>query len=134
MLGSLASGTTHIEHFLDGEDCLHTIDTLKNMGISIDQKGTHVTVKSDGFAQFQEPMTPLYFGNSGTTARLMLGILTGLPFHTIIYGDPFLTVRPMNRVIDPLTDMNAQIDGREQGMLLPLAIRGGDLKGIHYEL
>lgn len=134
MLGSLAEGTTRVENFLDGEDCLHTIDAFKSFGVKIEQTGTTVQIKSPGYNQFNEPKIPLYFGNSGTTARLMLGILSALPFHSIIYGDEYLTVRPMNRVTDPLRKMNAQIDGRKNGELLPLAIRGNELQGIEYKL
>src|SRR5699024_4147064 len=73
------------------------------------------------------------FGNSGTTARLMLGVLAGLPFHTTIYGDPSLTKRPMDRVRDPLRQMGAKIDGRDDGNLLPIAVRGQSLAGITFE-
>lgn len=134
MLGSLAKGTTKIENFLDGEDCLHTVDAFRKLGVSIEQDGTNVIITSDGFKAFQEPKEPLYFGNSGTTARLMMGILSGLPFHTVVWGDPHLTVRPMDRVVLPLRKMGAQIDGRGHGSYLPLAIRGKTLKGIDYEL
>lgn len=134
MLGSLAKGTTVIDNFLNGEDCLHTIEAFKNLGVSIEQTDTRVTIKSAGYQKFTESKVPLYFGNSGTTARLMLGILSALPFHSIVYGDKYLTVRPMSRVTTPLRKMDAQIDGREKGEYLPLAIRGQRLKGITYEL
>lgn len=134
MLGSIAKGTTKIENFLDGEDCLHTIDIFRKMGVSIEQDGTNVTIESEGYKAFQEPLEPLYFGNSGTTARLMLGILSGLPFHTVLHGDPYLTVRPMDRVVIPLRKMGAQIDGRNNGSFLPLAIRGQQLQGIEYDI
>src|SRR5699024_4752964 len=74
---------------------------------------------------------PLYFGNSGTTARLMIGLLAGLPFHTVGYGDPHLTERPMDRVGLPLKEIGANIDGRKNGTLLPSAIRGQQLLGIN---
>lgn len=134
MLGAIAEGTTVIENFLDGEDCLHTIDAFKCFGVQIEQKGTSVTIKSNGYTYFTEPKIPLYFGNSGTTARLMLGVLSTLPFHSIVYGDEYLTVRPMSRVTAPLRKMNAQIDGRKDGEFLPLAIRGQQLQGIEYKL
>lgn len=133
MFGSMAKGTTKITNFLDGEDCLHTIDAFESLGVSIVKDGTTVTIKSEGVAGFKEPLTPLYFGNSGTTARLMIGLLSGLPFLTIIYGDPYLTKRPMDRVIHPLLKMGASIDGRDNGNLLPLAIKGKSLSGICYE-
>lgn len=134
MLGALAKGTTRIDHFLDGEDCLHTIQIFKQLGVQIEQKGTNVTIQSDGFDAFQEPLAPLYFGNSGTTARLMLGLLCNLPFHTVLYGDAYLTVRPMDRVVIPLRKMGATIDGRKGGSYLPLAIRGDRLQGIDYRI
>ncbi|HLR41905.1 MAG TPA: 3-phosphoshikimate 1-carboxyvinyltransferase [Pseudogracilibacillus sp.] len=134
MLGSLAKGKTVITNFLDGEDCLHTIDIFRAFGVSIEQKGKTVTIESDGYAHFTEPKTPLYFGNSGTTARLMLGILSGLPLFTTLYGDPYLTVRPMERVLTPLSLMGASIDGRENGHYLPMAVRGKRLQSITYEL
>src|SRR5699024_1374367 len=134
MFGSLAKGKTVIENFLDGEDCLHTIEIFRKLGVSIERSGLSVEINSDGFDSFQEPLSPLYFGNSGTTARLMLGILAALPFYTVMYGDPFLTVRPMERVVTPLKQMGAQIDGRKNGKFLPLSTRGTVLKGIEYKL
>lgn len=134
MLGSLAKGTTVIKNFLEGEDCLRTINAFKALGVSIHQNKTTVTINSGGALKLTEPKIPLYFGNSGTTARLMLGILAGLPFLSTIYGDPYLTERPMDRVINPLLKMGVTIDGRQNKSLLPIAVRGGNLKGIHYEL
>src|SRR5690625_381904 len=134
MLGSLAKGETKISNFLDGEDCLHTVAIFRQLGVIINQEGTDVTIRSEGYGNFVEPKEPLYFGNSGTTARLMLGILSALPFHSVLYGDPYLTVRPMDRVVNPLRKMGAQIDGREGGSYLPLAIRGTSLKGIDYQI
>lgn len=134
MLGSLAKGRTRIDNFLDGEDCLHTIDIFKQFGVEIEQDGSRVLIESEGFQAFKEPLEPLYFGNSGTTARLMLGILCSLPFHTVLYGDPYLTIRPMDRVTTPLRKMGANIDGREEGSFLPLAIRGSQLQGITYKI
>ncbi|HLQ97512.1 MAG TPA: 3-phosphoshikimate 1-carboxyvinyltransferase [Candidatus Dormibacteraeota bacterium] len=134
MFSSIAKGTTTITNFLDGEDCLHTIDSFRSLGVSIEVSGTTVTVTSNGPESLQEAKKPLYFGNSGTTARLMIGLLAGLPLLTMIYGDPFLTERPMDRVINPLKQMGANIVGRKQDTLLPLAIKGQQLTGIHYTL
>lgn len=134
ILGSLASGMTKVTNFLTSEDCLHTIQAFKSLGVSISREDTSLIIKSDGYNAFQEPLTPLYFGNSGTTARLMLGILAGIPFYSTIYGDPFLTERPMDRVIIPLKEMGVNVDGRKDGNFLPLSIRGGDLQGIQYTL
>lgn len=134
MFGSLAEGTTIINNFLNGEDCLRTIDAFKALGVSIEINGTNVTIKGKGVSALKEPKIPLYFGNSGTTARLMLGILAGLPFLSTVYGDPYLTERPMDRVINPLLKMGAVLDGRQHNSLLPIAIRGGNLNGIHYKI
>src|SRR5690625_631089 len=134
MLGSIAKGTSVVKNFLNGEDCLHTIDIFRNFGVQIEQDGNEVFINSSGIEAFNEPTVPLYFGNSGTTARLMFGILPALPFHTVIHGDPHLTIRPMDRVVQPLSLMGAKIDGRKNGSYLPIAIRGSKLTGIHYTL
>src|SRR5690625_1140494 len=134
MLGSLAEGKTEVKNFLTGEDCLRTINIFRQFGVTINLEGTDVTIKSPGVKSFKEPTEPLYFGNSGTTARLMFGILPALPFHTVIHGDPHLTIRPMDRVVQPLTLMVANIDGRNNGNYLPIAIRGTKLNSIHYTL
>lgn len=134
MFSSLAKGTSHITNFLPGEDCLHTIEIFEQFGVHITRDDTNVTVVSKGYEQFTEPKYPLYFGNSGTTARLMFGIIPALPFHSVLYGDPHLTIRPMDRVVNPLRLMGATIDGRENGSYLPIATRGTNLQGIHYEL
>lgn len=134
ILGSLANGVTKITNFLDGEDCLRTIHAFQSMGVPITQEGSTVTIHGKGFSALEEPKEPLYFGNSGTTTRLMLGILSGLNLFTTIYGDESLTKRPMDRVVNPLREMDATIDGRNDGKLLPLSIRGKKLRGIEYTL
>ncbi|MFP3490075.1 3-phosphoshikimate 1-carboxyvinyltransferase, partial [Staphylococcus sp. SIMBA_130] len=85
MFGSLANGITKITHFLDGEDCMRTVEAFREMGVSIDVHDTTLIIKSKGVKRLVEPDQPLDFGNSGTTTRLMLGILAGLPFFTTIY-------------------------------------------------
>lgn len=134
MLGSIAAGTTKISNFLDGEDCLRTIEIFRHFGVKIEQKETDVLITSKGYELFEEPKVPLYFGNSGTTARLMFGILSALPFYNSMYGDPHLTIRPMDRVVDPLTIMGAVVTGRREGKYLPLSTNATKLQGIHYEL
>lgn len=134
MIGSLAKGKTRIANFLNGEDCLRTIEIFKQFGVDIMIDNTDVVINSSGYNNFIEPNQPLYFGNSGTTARLMLGILAGLPFHTVVYGDKHLTERPMDRVVLPLRKMSAQIDGRKEGLFLPLAIRGKKLNSIDFKI
>ncbi len=134
ILGSMANGVTNVDNFLNGEDCMRTIRTFRALGVKIDHDHTSLIIHGKGVSGLQEPVIPLYFGNSGTTARLMLGVLAGLPFFSTVYGDTFLTKRPMDRVIDPLTDMGAIFDGREQGSMLPLSVKGGVLKGIDYTM
>lgn len=134
IFGSLAKGTTKVTHFLDGEDCMRTVNAFQAMGVSIDKQGSTLTIKGNGIEGLTEPVEPLYFGNSGTTARLMFGLLAGIPVFSTIYGDPSLSKRPMDRVGIPLGMMGASFDGREGGSLLPLSIRGKTLKGINYTL
>lgn len=134
IFGSLAKGQTKIRHFLDGEDCLRTIDAFRELGVDIERDGETILINSDGPSSFKEPKNPLYFGNSGTTARLLIGLFAGLPLFTTISGDASLSGRPMDRVILPLSKMNAKIYGRENARLLPLAIVGQDLKAIEYKL
>ena len=134
IFGSLAKGQTEIDHFLDGEDCLRTVDAFRQMGVDIEQQGESIVINSGGAESLTEPKAPLYFGNSGTTARLMIGLLSGLPLFTTIYGDASLSERPMDRVILPLSDMNATISGRSGAKLLPLAINGKELQAIQYTL
>ncbi|MBP1969604.1 3-phosphoshikimate 1-carboxyvinyltransferase [Virgibacillus natechei] len=134
MIGSLAQGTTHVSHFLDGEDCMRTVKAFRSMGVSIEHKETSLIIEGKGIAALKEPKEPIYFGNSGTTARLMLGLLAGFPFFTTVYGDPSLSNRPMDRVVSPLKQMDAIIDGRGDGNYLPLSIRGKMLNGINYAL
>jgi len=132
MFGALAEGTTTIEGFLPGADCLSTISCFRQMGIEIEQEGDRVTVTGKGWYGLQEPSRTLDVGNSGTTARLLAGILATQPFHTVMEGDESIAKRPMRRVVGPLREMGARIDGRKDGEFTPLSIRGGKLKGIQY--
>ncbi|QOT00542.1 3-phosphoshikimate 1-carboxyvinyltransferase [Brevibacterium sp. JNUCC-42] len=132
MFGALAEGTTRISGFLQGADCLSTIDCFSSMGVSIEREGDQVTVQGKGWFGLQEPNQKLDVGNSGTTIRLMSGILATQPFHCVVEGDESIAKRPMRRVIGPLRQMGAKIDGRKNGEFTPLSIRGGDLKGIQY--
>ncbi|MFB1098833.1 3-phosphoshikimate 1-carboxyvinyltransferase [Terribacillus sp. JSM ZJ617] len=132
IFGALAKGKTTVRHFLTGEDCLRTIDAFRALGVSIEQDGDTVIIDSAGKDSFTEPTVPIYFGNSGTTARLLLGVFAALPFHITAYGDASLTKRPMDRVVIPLRQMGAKINGREQGKYLPLAIDGQNLSALTY--
>jgi 3-phosphoshikimate 1-carboxyvinyltransferase len=132
MFGAIANGTTTISNFLAGEDCLSTIDCFRKMGVSITQNGSEVTVIGKGIEGLKEPTEILDVGNSGTTTRLLLGILAGCSFHACLIGDESIAKRPMGRVTKPLRQMGAKIDGREQGNYTPLSIRGGSLQAIDY--
>lgn len=134
ILGSMANGVTIVENFLQGEDCLRTVAIFEALGVTIEKQAESLIIHGKGTQALLEPDVPLYFGNSGTTARLMVGVLAGLPFFSTVYGDPHLTKRPMERVITPAEKMGATFDGRGDGRFLPLAIRGGGLKGINYTL
>nr|WP_194247194.1 3-phosphoshikimate 1-carboxyvinyltransferase [Brevibacillus borstelensis] len=133
MFGALAEGTTSIEGFLPGADCLSTISCFRKMGIEIEQDKDRVTVHGQGWYGLQEPSQHLDVGNSGTTIRLMAGILATQPFHSVMEGDESIAKRPMRRVIGPLRQMGAKIDGRKDGEYTPLSIRGGELQGISYQ-
>ncbi|MEC1719644.1 3-phosphoshikimate 1-carboxyvinyltransferase [Schinkia azotoformans] len=132
MFGSIAKGKTTVTGFLPGEDCLSTINCFRKMGVRITQTGEYVEIESDGINGLKEPKDILDVGNSGTTTRLMLGILATRPFHSVLIGDESIAKRPMGRVTNPLRQMGAVIDGRENGMYTPLSIRGGDTVGIQY--
>lgn len=134
MFGAIAKGTTTVEGFLLGEDCLSTIDCFRKLGVEIAVEGTNVTITSPGMDSWQEPKEVLYTGNSGTTTRLMLGILSGTKLHTVMTGDASIGKRPMRRVADPLRLMGAQIAGRENGQFTPLAIQGTTLHAIDYTM
>lgn len=135
MLGSLAEGTTHVEGFLEGEDALATLQTFRDMGVVIEgPEDGKVTVHGVGLHGLKAPAGSLYVGNSGTSMRLLSGILSGQKFDTELTGDESLTKRPMNRVAKPLAEMGATIDTAEEGRP-PLNIHGGSaLKGIHYDM
>jgi 3-phosphoshikimate 1-carboxyvinyltransferase len=135
MLGALAEGTTTITGFLEGEDCLATLRAFRAMGVPIDgPKQGWVTVHGVGLHGLRAPASPLDMGNSGTSMRLMSGILAGQAFDTVLTGDASLTRRPMRRVTEPLARMGAWIDATETGTA-PLRIHGGQrLTGIDYPL
>jgi len=132
MFSSLAEGVTKIYGFLPGADCLSTISCFRKMGIQIEQQDDQVTVYGKGWFGLEEPSEVLDVGNSGTTIRLMMGILSTQPFHSVLIGDSSIARRPMGRVAKPLRQMEAKIDGRLNGEYTPIAIRGGNLKGMEY--
>ncbi|HEY4554178.1 MAG TPA: 3-phosphoshikimate 1-carboxyvinyltransferase [Bacillaceae bacterium] len=132
MFGSIAHGTTRVYGLLTGEDCLRTISCFRQLGVPIKMNGDYAEIEGRGLEGLEEPDEVLDVGNSGTTIRLMLGILANLPFHVIIKGDASIAKRPMDRVTIPLRQMGASIDGRKNGNFTPISIRGGGLKGIEY--
>ncbi|MCF6134347.1 3-phosphoshikimate 1-carboxyvinyltransferase [Thermoactinomyces vulgaris] len=133
MLGALAEGVTEVEGFLPGKDCLGTLQCFEQMGVEIERLSpTSVRIHGRGIHGLKEPVAPLDVGNSGTTIRLMLGILAGAPFFSTVIGDDSISRRPMDRVVQPLRKMGARIEGRENGRYTPLAVKGGRLQGITY--
>ncbi len=134
MFGSIAEGKTTIHNFLMGEDCLSTVSCFQKLGVDIEINEQEVVIDGNGWDQLVEPAEILDVGNSGTTTRLIMGILAGRPFHSILIGDESIAKRPMKRVTEPLKLFGTNIDGRSNGNLTPLAIRGGNLTGIRYEL
>lgn len=134
MFGAMASGKTTVEGFLLGADCLSTISCFRKLGVSIDLNGDQVTISSEGAAGWKEPAAILDTGNSGTTTRLMLGLLAATNFHSVVAGDDSIAKRPMKRIVDPLRQMGADIRGRQNGHFTPLAIQGTKLSAINYTL
>ncbi len=133
MLGAISEGETVINGFLGGEDNLSTVGAFESLGIEIEKQGSNtLIIKGRGLYGLREAKDIIDVGNSGTTARLISGILSAIPFFTVITGDASLRARPMARVITPLREMGANISGRAHDSLLPLAITGGTLTGIEY--
>ena len=133
LIASMAEGITEIHNLLEGEDCLATCQALRSLHVRIDRVHTsHYLVHGNGKTGFREPENVLDMGNSGTGMRLLAGLLAGQPFLTILTGDDSLRNRPMNRIVEPLRMMGTLIDGRREANKAPLAIRGGNLKGICY--
>lgn len=130
MLGAIADGTTHIRGFLKGADCLSTIDCFRQMGIDIEVSDEVITVHGKGLHGLKAPQEILYTGNSGTTTRLLCGLLSAQPFDTDITGDSSICRRPMGRVTKPLSLMGADIENE----YCPLHIHGKKLKGINYNM
>ena len=132
MLNALATGQAHVTNYGPGADCASAISVLRGLGAPIEADGEGGYVVGDG--ELREPTDVLDAGNSGTVMRLMAGLLAGQSFLSILTGDASLRSRPMDRVITPLRQMGADIAGRSGNRLAPLAIRGGGLHGIRYEM
>lgn len=133
MLGAIANGTTSVRGFLRGGDNMATMGAFRSMGVRIDDDGETVVIQGKGLHGLSEPSDVIDCGNSGTTIRLITGLLAGQSFFSVVTGDQYLRKRPMKRVVEPLTRMGARILGRNQGSLAPLAISGGSLNAIGYE-
>ena len=132
MLGSLAKGTTEITHFLQGEDCLSTISCFRKLGIDIENDEKRILIHGKGLHGLTAPREILDCGNSGTTTRLLSGILSGQSFSSTLTGDASIQKRPMKRIIDPLSQMGASITSLRNNNCAPLTVEGKPLKGIHY--
>lgn len=133
MLAGIADGPSEIHFFSSSADCQSTLTCLKKLGIKIERKDEVVSIQGAGLAGLREPAGELDAGNSGSTMRMLAGILAGQPFRSVLVGDASLSRRPMKRVIDPLSRMGARIRSAGEG-LPPLEIEGGPLKSIRYEL
>lgn len=133
MFGAIAKGTTEITNFLQGADCLSTIRCFQNMGISIENTPEKILVHGNGLRGLKEPASVLDTGNSGTTTRLISGILAGQTFSSILSGDESLNSRPMARIMKPLNSMGAHITSINGNDCAPLQISPGALHGIHYQ-
>lgn len=132
MFGALARGTTSVTHFLEGADCLSTISCFQKMGIEIEKQDDKVLIHGKGLRGLNSPREILDAGNSGTTTRLIAGILAGQKFISELDGDASLRSRPMKRIMDPLNAMGADIRCRGKNNCLPLRIVGRPLTAIHY--
>jgi len=134
ILGALAEGTTCVEHLLESDDSFSTIEAFRKMGVSIQkEKSEKYLIKGVGLKGLSAPRQPLEMGESGTTMRLLLGVLAGQSFQTTLVAKESLARRPMLRVVSPLRQMGARVDGKDGGEYAPITIQGGDLQSIHYE-
>ena len=133
MFGALADGTTEITNFLQGADCLSTISCFQAMGVDIENGADRVLIHGAGLHGLKAPEKMLDVGNSGTTTRLISGILAGQSFTSTLNGDASIQKRPMKRIMDPLTQMGADIRSLNNNGCAPLEIHGGNLHGISYQ-
>ena len=133
ILGAIANGITTVRGFLRGEDNLATMAAFRAMGVQIDDDGQLLLIHGKGLHGLTEPSDVIDCGNSGTSIRLLTGLLAGQGFFSVLTGDQYLRKRPMKRIVDPLSRMGASILGRAKGSLAPLAINGGALNAIGYE-
>jgi 3-phosphoshikimate 1-carboxyvinyltransferase len=133
MIAAIAEGETRIRNYSTGADCHSTLECVRALGIGVEEQGSEVVVHGRGLAGLRPPAADLDAGNSGSTIRMLSGILAGQPFRTRIFGDESLSRRPMRRIIGPLTEMGARIRACDN-QYPPLEIEGGSLRPIHYDL
>lgn len=134
IFGAIAHGVTTVEGFLRGNDCISTLQCMRALGAKIDESGDRLIITGTGFEGLSEPGTVLDVGNSGTTIRLLSGLLSALPFYSVLAGDASVQGRPMDRVIRPLKKMGADLWGRDGDRYAPISIRGRKLHAIDYHL
>lgn len=135
MLASMAEGESRIRGFLPAEDTRRTMGMMLALGVDLTERSaTEILVRGRGMRAFEEPRDVIDAGNSGTSIRIGAGILAAQPFLSVVTGDQYLRRRPMGRIVTPLSRMGAAISGRRGNTLPPLCIRGGDLRGIRYEM
>jgi len=134
LLAAVARGRSRLSGLADGDDVARTRAALAAAGVRFRDSAGSLAVAGAGFGGLTEPEAVLDCGNSGTSIRLLTGLLAGRPFHSVLTGDASIIRRPMGRVVEPLRAMGAHIDGRRDGDLAPLSIRGGPLTGRRHEL
>lgn len=134
MFNAIAAGSARITNFLPGADCLSTIACVRALGVAVQRDATEVVVTSPGLHDLREPADILDCGNSGTTLRLLTGLLAGRPGFAVLTGDASLRSRPQRRIVTPLRALGAQLDGRDDGDRAPLAVRGTRMHGGSYAL
>ncbi|PPR47579.1 MAG: 3-phosphoshikimate 1-carboxyvinyltransferase [Alphaproteobacteria bacterium MarineAlpha5_Bin9] len=132
IISSISNGKTEIKNILMSEDVMRTLDALKSMGVKIELNSKDVLVHGNGLLSLKKPEKEIDLGNSGTTARLLIGLLSAQNFNSYLFGDKSLSRRPMARIIDPVTTMGAKIKSNKK--LLPITITGSNLIPIKYEL
>lgn len=133
MIGAMANGTTTIDHFLTGNDCLATLTALRQLGVEIELNGTQVTIQGRPLKDWHPATEPLQMENSGTTTRLMMGLLAGTNFSTTLIGDESLQQRPMRRVSEPLKQFGVQVATSDAGTL-PVTVTGGVVQATNYNM
>lgn len=134
ILASLAKGISIVRNFLRAEDTMSTVNAFRKLGVKIEDKGKKIIIEGKGIYGLKEPADIIDCGNSGTTMRLLSGVLSGNPFLSVLTGDSSLRSRPMGRVITPLRQMGAEIMARDNDRYPPIAVRGRELKAIKYAM